>query len=130
MYYLYHIPGEKIGCTQQLEGRIKVQGYDNYEILETHTDIYVASDRERELQKQYGYRVDTRPYYQMMGIAKRTPATNRANGRSKSKINMQIAEEIRTRLKNGETGKALAKEYGILKSTVSMIKNNQQWVKE
>lgn len=62
-YYIYHINGVKIGCTSQIEKRMYVQGFTNYEILEEHTDIYLASDREIELQKQYGYPVDTKPYY-------------------------------------------------------------------
>jgi hypothetical protein len=63
MYYIYHIPGIKIGCSNDANRRVKEQGYNNFEILEEHMDIYVASDREIELQKQYGYRVDTIPYH-------------------------------------------------------------------
>lgn len=63
MYSIYHISGIKIGCSSEPEKRVSDQGYSDYEILETHEDIYVASDRERELQKQYGYKVDTVPYY-------------------------------------------------------------------
>ena len=50
MYSIYHIPGIKIGCTKQkVSKRIKQQGYTNFEILETHTDINIASEREKEL---------------------------------------------------------------------------------
>jgi hypothetical protein len=71
MYYIYHIPNYtrksgkigKIGCTETPKERVEKQGYTNYEILETHTDIMVASNREIELQKQYGYTVDKIPYY-------------------------------------------------------------------
>jgi hypothetical protein len=63
MYYIYHISGIKIGCTSEPEKRISDQGYSDYEILEQHEDIYVASDREQELQKEYGYKVDRNPYY-------------------------------------------------------------------
>lgn len=59
MYYIYHIPGVKIGCTKNLKSRIKSQGFTEYEILEEHYDINLASDRERELQRKYGYDVDT-----------------------------------------------------------------------
>ena len=62
-YYIYHIPGIKIGCTMYPKHRIiKAQKYNNYEILEIHTDIKIASDREIELQKQYGYKIDTHRY--------------------------------------------------------------------
>jgi hypothetical protein len=39
------------------------QGFTEWEILEEHTDIYIASEREIELQKEYGLPVDTVPYY-------------------------------------------------------------------
>lgn len=64
IFYIYHIPGVKIGCTTEPNKRIiKDQGFGNYEILEQHTDIYIASDREQELQRQYGYKVDASPYW-------------------------------------------------------------------
>lgn len=62
MYYIYHIPGVKIGCTNNLERRIREQGFNEYELLEQHTDKFIASNREKELQKQYGYRLDTLTY--------------------------------------------------------------------
>ena len=63
MYYIYHIPGIKIGCSQSLEKRIKSQKFSDYQILEMHEDVYVASKREQELQKEYGYKVDRIPYF-------------------------------------------------------------------
>ena len=62
-YTIYHINGVKIGCTSQLKKRLSDQGFTNCEILEEHTDIYEASNREIELQKQYGYRVDDVLYW-------------------------------------------------------------------
>ena len=65
IYYIYHIPGKKIGVTCDLNNRVTAQqGYapDEYEILETHEDIDVVSNRELELQKEYGYKVDHRLY--------------------------------------------------------------------
>ena len=64
-YYIYHIPGKKIGVTCDLNNRVTVQqGYspDEYEILESSTDVDYISDKERTLQKEYGYRVDMVPY--------------------------------------------------------------------
>jgi hypothetical protein len=55
MFYIYHIKGVKIGCTKTLKRRMRDQGFTDYEILEVHTDIDVASLREKELQKDYGY---------------------------------------------------------------------------
>ncbi len=62
MYYIYHIPGIKIGVSSEPEKRVKAQGYNSFEILEQHEDINIVSKREKELQRQYGYRVD-RPDY-------------------------------------------------------------------
>jgi hypothetical protein len=64
MYYIYHIPSVKIGCTTSPKGRVRQQGYTKYDILETHYDIDIASDREIELQKQYGYPIDKCTYKQ------------------------------------------------------------------
>lgn len=63
MYYIYHIPGKKIGCTKNPNNRLRQQNADVYEILETHSDIHIASKREIELQKKYGYKVDNCTYY-------------------------------------------------------------------
>jgi hypothetical protein len=62
MYYIYHIPGVKIGCTNNLQRRIREQGFSNYELLEQHSDKFTASNREKELQKIYGYRLDNITY--------------------------------------------------------------------
>jgi len=68
MYYLYHIPGKKIGVTSNLNTRVTlIQGYKEgeYEVLESSKDINYISDREIELQKSYGYKVDRRKYNEL-----------------------------------------------------------------
>jgi hypothetical protein len=65
MYYIYHIEGIKIGCSMYPKRRVKVQGYDIFEILEQHIDKNTASIREIELQKQYGYSIDRVKYNQV-----------------------------------------------------------------
>ena len=65
MYYIYHIPGKKIGVTRNLKNRVTlIQGYKEgeYEVLEQSDDIDYISDREIELQKSHGYKVDIRKY--------------------------------------------------------------------
>jgi len=65
MYYLYHIPGKKIGVTRNLFTRVTLmQGYKEgeYEVLEQSDDINYISDREIELQKSYGYKRDRTLY--------------------------------------------------------------------
>ena len=65
MYYLYHIPGKKIGVTRDLKERVEhQQGYnpDEYQVILTSEDIDFISNEEIELQKFYGYRIDMKPY--------------------------------------------------------------------
>ena len=65
MYYLYHIPGKKIGVTRNLNKRVtETQGYKptEYEVLDQSEDINYISNREIELQKSYGYKVDRKLY--------------------------------------------------------------------
>jgi NTP pyrophosphatase (non-canonical NTP hydrolase) len=65
MYYLYHIPGKKIGVTRDLNNRVtQQQGFavDEYEVLLTSTDIDYISDMEIELQQSYGYKKDRTLY--------------------------------------------------------------------
>jgi NTP pyrophosphatase (non-canonical NTP hydrolase) len=67
-YIIYHIPGKKIGVTNDLYNRVECQqGYEigEYEILEASSDIDYISKREIELQKSYGYRVDLKPYNEL-----------------------------------------------------------------
>ena len=69
MYYLYHIPGKKVGVTTNLEERVhKQQGYypGEYEIIEKSDDIDFISEGERIMQKFYKYRVDDVLYSELM----------------------------------------------------------------
>ena len=64
-YYLYHIPGKKIGVTRNLEERVhKQQGYneDEYTILAESEDINIISNLEIEMQKAFGYKIDRQLY--------------------------------------------------------------------
>ena len=73
MYYLYHIPGKKIGVTCNLLKRVtKTQGYkeSEYEIILQSNDIDYISDQERKLQKKFGYKVDVKPYNKLFNKMK------------------------------------------------------------
>ena len=64
-YYLYHIPGKKVGVTTNLENRVhKQQGYlpDEYDVIAESEDIEFISAVEQTMQKFYKYRVDEIPY--------------------------------------------------------------------
>jgi len=64
-YYIYHIPGKKIGVTTNLKSRVEdQQGYGpgEYEILARRHDISEAAKYEAIYQRMYGYPVDIVPY--------------------------------------------------------------------
>jgi hypothetical protein len=84
-YKIYHIPNYvypcgsvgKVGLTEQeVEQRMKgnhkksLKPFDFWEILEVHDDKYTASMRELELQREYGYLVDTIPYHKLVNKEK------------------------------------------------------------
>ena len=67
-YAIYHIPGVKIGVTNNVKYRVEEQqGYrpDEYEILEMSDDIDYISKRELYLQERYGYKVDRQLYKEL-----------------------------------------------------------------
>lgn len=154
IYYIYHIPGKKIGCTENPKERVTYQQkYHVYEILEEHTCIYKASKRDQELQKQYGYAVDTVPYFMsVQNIAKgRQNVTHEhrvnagkargkqftkeyqskvgklggeANRKLASKFTYEQAEEIRERVKSGSiSNRGLARELGVSATLINNIVN-------
>jgi len=64
-YYIYHIPGKKIGVTTNLKSRVEdQQGYGpgEYEVLAKRHDISGAAKYEAIYQRMYGYPVDIVPY--------------------------------------------------------------------
>jgi len=68
LYYIYHIPGKKIGVTRNINKRVTIQqGYQKseYEVLESSNDIDYISNRELELQLIYGYKIDRETYKQL-----------------------------------------------------------------
>lgn len=69
MYYIYEIPGVKIGCTQDMQRRQKEQKDKGKMILlETHTNKAEASRRERELQLEKGYPYDGNSYAKQLRL--------------------------------------------------------------
>jgi hypothetical protein len=71
MYFIYHLPGKKIGVTRNLNKRVTVvQGYQpgEYEVLDSSDDINYISNQEIELQKSYGYKVDRQKYNNLTKI--------------------------------------------------------------
>jgi hypothetical protein len=88
MYTIYHIPQTKIGCTQrEVLERVQEQGYSEYEVLEIHTDKFIAGDRELHLQQQFGYRIDDMPFY-----ARDYKEMGRKGGKTRHKQRMESGE--------------------------------------
>ena len=64
-YKIYHIPGQKIGCTTNVQKRVvEEQGFKRteFEVLFETDDIKEAAKVEKTLQKDLGYKVDIKPY--------------------------------------------------------------------
>ena len=67
-YYIYHIPGKKIGVTRDLKNRVeKQQGYgpSEYDVIMKSDNIDYISEQEIYLQEMYGYRIDDEPYNEL-----------------------------------------------------------------
>ena len=67
-YYIYHIPGKKIGVTRDLKYRVEEQqgyGPGEYEVLMQSDDILQISKDELLLQELHGYRIDETPYNEL-----------------------------------------------------------------
>ena len=106
MFTIYHIPGVKIGCTSVLELRMEQQGFTEWEILEEHTDGWLAGDRELELQKEYGYPVDKSHY--MISVQNRIPPKEACvkGGITQGSINARNGHMIRIQQGNWQLGAA------------------------
>ena len=86
MYYIYHIPGKKIGVTRNLNNRVTlIQGYKEgeYEVLDQSEDINYISDKEIELQQSYGYKIDRKKYNELVKL-------------NKFKMNINVTEQTTT----------------------------------
>jgi len=123
-YYIYHIPGKKIGVARNLHNRVtKAQGYlpHEYEVLEESDDIFYVSNREIELQKQYGYPVDKTLYLNIFkssnGMIKSTEQTSTFPW-SKSDMMQNLIKNI------GLTWKTQHGVFEIGASTIEWINEN------
>jgi hypothetical protein len=117
-YYIYEIPGVKIGCAWNVKRRVKGQGYTNYKILEHHNDIMEASKREIELQRKYGYKVDKIPYYK--SVSNFTTEGCRKAGKISGKKNVESGHIASLGKKYGKINGKKAAESGQLASIASL----------
>ena len=124
-YAIYHIPGKKIGVTNNVKYRVEEQqGYNEgeYEILIMSDDIDYVSYKELELQRKYGYRVDEKLYKQLkcnqmnINVTEQTTTfpcpTNKLKGQLMDNIGMKWETD------HGE--------FNITKNTIDWIMQNVQ----
>tara|TARA_R110002060_G_scaffold26997_4_gene36672 strand:+ start:92 stop:940 length:849 start_codon:yes stop_codon:yes gene_type:complete len=77
MYYVYHVPGIKVGMTKDLGDRVfEQQGYDPHEIelLFVSRDMEEASEKELEYQRLFELKEDRQSYKDL--ITKQKPMNN------------------------------------------------------
>jgi len=120
-YYLYHIPGKKIGVTRNLNKRVtQQQGYalDEIEVLEQSTDIDYISSRELELQQSYGYRVDHKPYKQLFKMRINATEQTSTFPVPLNKLKGRLMDEI------GKTWETTHGTFEISKETITWIMKN------
>jgi NTP pyrophosphatase (non-canonical NTP hydrolase) len=126
-YYLYHIPGKKIGVTRDLISRVvDQQGYslDEVEVLDQSTDINYISDRELELQQSYGYRVD-RQKYKDLYINKIKPKPMNINATEQTSTFPVPVSKLKGRLMD-DMGKSWVTSHGKFEINMDTIK----WIME
>jgi len=95
-YYIYEIPGMKIGCTIDPKRRKRHMKlwYDEIVVLEKHRNIDIASRREHELQEEHGYHVDKNLYsshHQPEQNERRKKKRNRGGWSATARKNHMIA---------------------------------------
>ena len=120
-YYLYHIPGKKIGVTRDLNNRVtQQQGYspDEYEVLDQSTDIDYISSRELELQQSYGYRVDHKPYKQLFKMKINATEQTSTFPVPLNKLKGRLMDEI------GRTWETIHGKFELTTDTVKWIVDN------
>ena len=120
-YYIYHIPGKKIGVTRDLKYRVtQQQGYslDEYEVLDQSTDIDYISSRELELQKSYGYRVDHKPYKQLFKMRINATEQTSTFPVPLNKLKGRLQDEV------GRTWETMHGTFKLTKDTIKWIVKN------
>ena len=127
LYFIYHIPGKKIGVTRDLISRVvDQQGYslDEIEVLDQSRDIDYISDRELELQQSYGYRVD-RQKYKDLYINKIKPKPMNINATEQTSTFPVPVSKLKGRLMD-DMGKSWVTSHGKFEINMDTIK----WIME
>lgn len=131
MYYIYHIKKYiwndgsigKIGVTKNLKDRVRRYKDKNIklsdvEILEKYDCKYKVSEREIELQKEYGYKVDKKPYYKQIEMSNQNVWSK--GGKVQGKLNYL----------NGNLDKARKKSVEKISVAVVQLDLNGNFIKK
>lgn len=127
IYYIYHIPGKKIGVTSNLTERVtNQQGYSTseYEVLECSLDIDYVSSKEIYYQQLYGYKVDRNLYKQV--VKKPTKMKMKINVTEQTTTFPCPLEDLSKYL-DKHNGEKWVSDYGIHKldtKTIEWIRSN------
>ena len=119
MYYIYHIPGKKVGVTRNLKDRVTTQqgyGVTEYEVLDSSTDIDYISRREIELQQSYGYKVDRKLYKNLFNKM-------RINATEQTTTFPFPLKELKDKL-----NKSLGKTWETVHGTFELTKDTVEWI--
>ena len=136
MYYLYHIPGKKIGVTRNLNTRVTLmQGYkeNEYEVLEQSDDIDYISDREIELQKSYGYKRDRTLYKNLFKLNMKVNPTEQTSTFPVpiNKLKGNLLDNLGMEWKTPDYSFKLEKEHIpwiLANARTSMFNNNRSYI--
>jgi NTP pyrophosphatase (non-canonical NTP hydrolase) len=136
MYYLYHIPGKKIGVTRNLRTRVTLmQGYKEgeYEVLEQSDDIDYISDREIELQKSYGYKRDRTLYKNLFKLNMKVNPTEQTSTFPVpiNKLKGNLLDNLGMEWKTPDYSFKLEKEHIpwiLANARTSMFNNNRSYI--
>lgn len=122
MYYIYHIPGKKIGVARNLKYRVTLmQGYQpgEYEVLDQSEDIDYISYKEIELQKSYGYDVDVTLYRDLFKNKKAMTITFSSQTTTFPYKKTELSQKLKTHI-----GHKWTTEYGVFEIT----EDNIEWI--
>jgi len=104
-FTIYHgtLPSgrRKIGVDSKYPKRIRQQNIQDAEVLEVHTDIYEASDREQELQRLHDVKVDRTPYHQTYLSNKTDKHREKVGNANRGK---KLSEETKRKLSESQKG--------------------------
>ena len=136
MYYLYHIPGKKIGVTRNLRTRVTLmQGYKEGEdeVLEQSDDIDYISDREIELQKSYGYKRDRTLYKNLFKLNMKVNPTEQTSTFPVplNKLKGNLMDNLGMEWKTPDYSFKLEKEHInwiIANASTSMFNDNRSYI--